>query len=149
MYHDSPVAECCVPKRPVAPPIERTVTGTLHWPPDMKRYFGSSFTNASAAVGRKSLNMISTTGRIPVTAMPSATPRNPFSQIGVFMIRSPNSSVCPSAAAVSSGARCVDIALDLLERRDGRLGGTRGARVHLGLNLVVQLPQLVLGEGEL
>jgi hypothetical protein len=31
----SPVALCCVPKRPVAPQIDRTVTGTAVWPPDM------------------------------------------------------------------------------------------------------------------
>jgi hypothetical protein len=92
-----PVAECCGPKRPVAPPTERTVTGTTHWPPDMNRNFGSSLTMASAAVGRKSLNMISTTGRSPVTAMPSATPMKPFSQIGVLRIRSrPNFSASPS-----------------------------------------------------
>src|SRR5436190_6210416 len=33
MNHDSPVAECCVPKRPVPPAIERTVSGSSHWPP--------------------------------------------------------------------------------------------------------------------
>ena len=31
----SPVAECCVPNRPVAPLTDRTVTGTDVWPPDM------------------------------------------------------------------------------------------------------------------
>src|SRR3984893_4950045 len=96
-YHDSPVAECCVPNRPVPPPMARTVSGTLHWPPLMKRNLGSSLTIASPAVGRKSLNMISTTGRRPATAMPSATPRNPFSQMGVLRTRlSPNRSTTPS-----------------------------------------------------
>ena len=61
------------------------MTGSEHWPPDMKRNFGSSLTIASPAVGRKSLNMISTTGRRPVTDIPIATPTNPFSQIGVFV----------------------------------------------------------------
>src|SRR5262245_30773566 len=160
----------------------------------MKRNFGSSFTSASAAVGRKSLNMISTTGRRPVTAIPSATPRKPFSQIGVLTIRSsPNSSgrpsfvlktppavatsspmsstvgssrsscssaariasryeistTCPSEAATASGARCVDIALDLLERRGGRLGGTSRARVHLGLDLLVPGALLLLRDDAL
>ena len=95
MYHDSPVAECCVPNRPVPPPIERTVTGTEHWPPDMKRNFGNSSTIASPAVGRKSLNMISTTGRSPVTDMPIATPTKVFSQIGVFSTRPGNRSSSP------------------------------------------------------
>ena len=51
----------------------------------MKRNLGSSSTIASPAVGRKSLNMISTTGRNPVTAIPIAAPINVFSQIGVFV----------------------------------------------------------------
>jgi hypothetical protein len=54
----------------------------------MNRNFASSFMIASAAVGRKSLNMISTTGRSPVTAMPSAIPMKAFSQIGVLKTRS-------------------------------------------------------------
>jgi hypothetical protein len=53
-------------------------------------------TIASAAVGRKSLNMISTTGRKPVTAMPSATPTKPFSQIGVLITRPGKASARPS-----------------------------------------------------
>ena len=69
-------------------PIARIVSGTLYWPPDMNRNFGTSLTIASPAVGRKSANMISTTGRSPVTAIPSATPTKPFSQIGVFRTRS-------------------------------------------------------------
>ena len=67
--------------------MTRTVTGTEHWPPDMKRYFGSWLTIASPAVGRKSANMISTIGRIPTRLIPSATPTNPFSQIGVVRTR--------------------------------------------------------------
>ena len=62
----------------------------------MYRNFGISLTIASAPVGRKSLNMISTTGRSPVTAMPSATPRNPFSQIGVLITRPGKVSAMPS-----------------------------------------------------
>ena len=95
MNHDSPVAECWVPKRPVPPPIERTVTGSEHWPPVMNRNFGSSSMIASAAVGRKSENMISTTGRRPVTDMPIAMPMNVFSQIGVFRILPGNFSGSP------------------------------------------------------
>ena len=84
----SNVAECCVPNRPVAPPMTRMVTGTLHWPPDMNRYLGSWLTIASPAVGRKSANMISTIGRSPTRLIPSATPTKPFSQIGVTRTRS-------------------------------------------------------------
>lgn len=94
--HDSPVAECCVPKRPVPPPIDRIVSGTSHWPPDIYRNFEISLTSASAPVGRKSLNMISTTGRRPVTAMPRATPSDPFSQIGVLITRPGKASAMPS-----------------------------------------------------
>src|SRR2546422_11068684 len=83
MNHDSPVALCCVPKRPVAPEMERIVTGTAHWPPDMNRDLGSWLTIWSPALGRKSLNMNSTTGRIPRSAMPNAPPMNPYSQIDV------------------------------------------------------------------
>ena len=46
---------------------------------------------------RKSPNMMSTTGRMPVIAAPSASPVNPGSEIGVSMIRSgPNSSTSPA-----------------------------------------------------
>jgi hypothetical protein len=62
----------------------------------MNRNFGISLTSASAPVGRKSLNMISTTGRRPVTAMPRATPRKPFSQIGVLITRPGNASGRPA-----------------------------------------------------
>src|ERR1044072_3345595 len=96
MYQDSPVAECCVPKPPAEPPIERTVTGTEHWPPDMKRSRGSPSASASAAVGRKSLNMISTIARMPATAIPAATPTNVFSQIGVLTMRPGKRSGRPS-----------------------------------------------------
>src|ERR1700722_7975732 len=45
---------------------------------------------------RKSPNIISTTGRIPVIAAPTATPVNPASEIGVSITRSlPNSSTSP------------------------------------------------------
>jgi len=84
----SPVAECCVPNRPVPPPIARIVTGSDICPPLMKRYLGSWLTTASPAVGRKSANMISTIGRMPTRLIPSATPTNAFSQIGVLRTRS-------------------------------------------------------------
>src|SRR2546428_1629576 len=96
MNHDSPVALCCVPKRPVAPEMDRIVTGTAHWPPDMNRYLGSWLMIWSPALGRKSLNMNSTTGRIPRSAMPNATPVNPFSQIGVLSTWPGNVSARPS-----------------------------------------------------
>ena len=112
MNHDSPVAECWVPKRPVPPPIERTVTGTLHWPPDMKRNFGQLVDDRVAGRRQEVANMISTIGRSPVTDIPSATPMNPFSQIGVFVTRPGNRSGSPSfvlktppSAATSSPSR--------------------------------------------
>ncbi len=76
-------------------PIERTVTGRLHWPPVMKRNLGSSSIIASPAVGRKSENMISTIGRRPVTDIPIAIPTNVFSQMGVFLTRPGNRSGRP------------------------------------------------------
>ena len=89
MNQDSPVALCWVPKRPPAPLMTRSVTGTENWPPLMKRYLGSWLTMASPAVGMKSANMNSTMGRRPMTAMPRATPVKPFSQMGVSMTRAP------------------------------------------------------------
>src|SRR5712692_1739466 len=68
---------------------------------------------ASLALSKKSANMISITGRIPVTAIPRAAPTKPFSEIGVSITRSgPNSSSRPSvvlndppAAAISSPSK--------------------------------------------
>ena len=80
----------------MAPEITRSVTGTDNRPPDMKRYLASWLTMASAAMGRKSANMISTTGRRPTRLMPRATPTNPFSAIGVLRTRSgPKRSISP------------------------------------------------------
>jgi hypothetical protein len=96
MNQDSPVALCCVPKRPPAPEMTRSVIGTDSRPPLMKRYLGSWLTMASPAVGMKSANMNSTMGRMPMTAMPRATPVKPFSQMGVLMTRPPCLSARPA-----------------------------------------------------
>ena len=68
------MAECCGPKLFPAPPAVRMVTGTEVCPPDMNASVAMSLTMLSAATCRNSANMISTTGRQPVTAMPVAMP---------------------------------------------------------------------------
>ena len=62
------LCEWIAPKRPPAPTTERITTGTLTSPRVRKRYFDIWFTTLSITSRRKSPNMISTTGRRPVTA---------------------------------------------------------------------------------
>jgi hypothetical protein len=95
----SRLCECCAPPRWPEPPCVRSTIGTLSWPPDMKCAFAAWFTSWSSASVRKSMNMISATGRRPDCAAPTASPHTALSEIGVFRTRStPNSSASPAVA---------------------------------------------------
>ena len=71
----------------------------MSWPPDMKCAFAAALTSWSSASVMKSMNMISSTGRSPDWAAPTATPVIAASLIGVLSTRSvPNSSASPAVA---------------------------------------------------
>src|SRR3954470_3200066 len=66
----------------------------------MYQYFAAWLTRLSIASGRKSPNMISTTGRSPATALPNAAPAIASSEIGVSKTRSaPCFSISPGVTA--------------------------------------------------
>ena len=89
--------ECWAAPRDPAPPWVRRTSGTRSWPPDMKWAFAAALTSWSRARVRKSMNMISSTGRLPDWAAPIATPQIAASLIGVLRTRSvPNSSARPA-----------------------------------------------------
>src|SRR5215204_5813398 len=91
--HASSCCACCAPGDQPAPPCVRTVSGTVSWPPDMKRCFAAWLTICSVESVRKSSYMISTTGRMPCIAAPMPAPTIAISEIGVLRTRSgPNSS---------------------------------------------------------
>ena len=93
----SRLCECWPASEFPAPPCVRTTSGTLPWPPDMKRYFAAWLTTWSIASSRKSMNSISTTGRDPAIAAPTPSPTNPASLRGVSMTRrGPNCAMRPS-----------------------------------------------------
>ncbi len=95
----SRLCECCAAPRWPAPPCVRSTIGTVSCPPDMKCAFAAWFTSWSSASVMKSMNMISTTGRRPDCAAPTATPQTALSEIGVLSTRStPNSSASPAVA---------------------------------------------------
>ena len=52
----------------------RATSGTRPWPPNMKRFFAAWLTISSIAHSAKSMTRISTTGRRPASAMPTAAP---------------------------------------------------------------------------
>jgi hypothetical protein len=65
----------------------------------MKCAFAAPLTSWSRASVMKSMNMISSTGRMPDCAAPMATPQIAASEIGVLITRSaPNSSASPAVA---------------------------------------------------
>ena len=98
--HASRLCECWAPARAPAPPWVRSTIGTVSWPPDMKCALAAWLTSWSSASVMKSMNMISTTGRSPACAAPTATPQTAPSLIGVSMTRAvPNSSARPAVAA--------------------------------------------------
>ena len=88
------------PKRPPAPTAQRTTSGTLACSFDMYQYLADWFTSESMASGMKSPNMISITGRSPVTALPNAAPASASSEIGVSITRvGPKRSCRPGVTA--------------------------------------------------
>jgi hypothetical protein len=91
--------ECCAAPRWPAPPWVRSTSGTRSCPPDMKCALAAWLTSWSSASVMKSMNMISTTGRRPDWAAPTAIPQTALSLIGVLSTRStPNSSASPAVA---------------------------------------------------
>jgi hypothetical protein len=76
------------PKRPPAPTADRTTSGTLACSFETYQYFAAWFTRLSIGRAMKSPNMISMTGRSPVTAAPNAAPAMASSEIGVSNTRS-------------------------------------------------------------
>ncbi len=77
----------------------RITIGTVSWPPDMKWALAAALTSWSSASVMKSMNMISSTGRMPDWAAPIATPVMAASLIGVSITRPvPNSSARPAVA---------------------------------------------------
>src|SRR5215472_8705984 len=80
----------------------RRTMGTLNWPLLIYRSLAPRLTIWSIASSTKSENMISTTGRIPCVAAPTAHPTSAFSEIGESRIRSgPNLSSRPSVVVNS------------------------------------------------
>ena len=88
MNQEAGICEWIAPKRPPAPTTERITTGTLTSPRVRNQYLDIWLTTLSITSGRKSPNMISTTGRSPVTAEPNAAPASASSEIGVSKTRS-------------------------------------------------------------
>ena len=76
------VCEWIAPKRPPPPTAQRITSGTGACSLDMYQYLADWFTRLSIARAMKSPNMISTTGRRPVTALPNAAPASASSEIG-------------------------------------------------------------------
>ena len=91
--------ECCAPNRTPAPLAHRITSGNDTCPSDMYRLLAISLATRSQHTAKKSLNMISATGRRPVIAAPMAAPRIACSLIGVSRTRcGPNSSSRPTVA---------------------------------------------------
>ena len=75
----------------------RTTSGIGNCPPDMKGIFAAALTIESSASNTKLIVMISTTGRMPVSAAPTPNPVKLFSDIGVSRTRhSPYFAYSPS-----------------------------------------------------
>ena len=97
MNHASGLCECCAAAEPGAPLVTRMVSGTLALPPLIKRALATWLTIWSPAHIRKSPNMISTMGRMPIMAAPRPAPMMAISLMGVSRTRSsPNSSSIPA-----------------------------------------------------
>ena len=86
--HASRLCECWA-AAPVPDPVgARSTIGTVAAPPSMKWIFAAWLTIWSIAWLVKSENWISTIGRMPASAAPTAAPTMPSSEIGVSRIRS-------------------------------------------------------------
>ena len=92
--HASSDCECCAADAVQMPEGSRATSGTRPWPPNMYRFFAAWLTISSMAHSAKSTTRISTTGRRPVSAMPTAAPMIVASEIGVSMIRAAPNSCC-------------------------------------------------------
>ena len=88
MNHETGIWEWIAPKRPPAPTTERITSGTLTCSCVRNQYFVDWLTRLSIASVRKSPNMISITGRSPVTADPKPAPASASSEMGVSKTRS-------------------------------------------------------------
>ena len=132
------ICECIAPKRPPPPTAERTTSGTLACSFEMYQYFADWLTRLSIGSAMKSPNMISKTGRSPVTAAPNAAPASASSEIGVSKTRSSPKRSCRPGRGLEDAARGGDVlaeedhgrvALDLLGERVADRG--RGTRASL------------------
>ncbi len=81
--------ECCAHAPGALPCWVRIVSGALNRPPDTYRTLAAWLTIWSSATSEKSAHMISTIGRRPNIAAPTALPRMADSLIGVSNTRSP------------------------------------------------------------
>jgi hypothetical protein len=95
-YQASSDWECWAAEERHMPIGSRATSGTRPWPPNMKRALAAWLTSSSMAQSAKSENRISTTGRVPQSAAPTAAPMIPASEIGASTIRSgPKRSTMP------------------------------------------------------
>ena len=98
--HETGICEWIAPKRAPPPTTERITSGQLCRSPVRNQYFVAWLIRLSIDSARKSPNMISSTGRLPVTAAPKAAPVIASSEIGVSNTRSgPYFSWRPGVAA--------------------------------------------------
>src|SRR4051812_33434837 len=149
------VCEWIAPKRPPPPTIERTVSGTLARSLEMYQYFAAWLTRLSIASGRKSPNMISTTGRRPATALPNAAPASASSEIGVSNTRSaPCFSISPGvtantppAAATSSPKKITESSRASSSSSACRIASRNSTSATLELRRLVRLGERRLDGG--
>ena len=86
--HASRLCECWAAAPVPEPSGARSTIGTVAAPPSMKWILAAWLTIWSIAWLVKSENWISTIGRMPARAAPTAAPTMPSSEIGVSRIRS-------------------------------------------------------------
>ena len=98
----------------------RATIGTRVWPPNMKRALAAWLTSSSTAQSAKSEKRISTTGRVPIIAAPTAAPMMQASEIGVSTMRS-GPKLVDQALILAEDAAASEI---LAKRPDG------GVRAH-------------------
>ena len=95
--HASSDCECWAVSWLPAPLGVRMTIGQPTSPPNIVRILAAWLTTWSMATSRKLIVMISTIGRSPPIAAPTAAPTKPSSEIGVSRIRSgPNSPIRPA-----------------------------------------------------
>ena len=95
--HASRLWLCWAPAPRPAPEATVMTSGTRTSPPNMNFILAAWFTTWSRQTARKSMNMMSTTGRSPREAAPTPAPTIAASEIGVSIIRrAPNSLSSPS-----------------------------------------------------